>query len=72
MKVLASVYACSPYDGSERAVGWNWLKELNKFHEITALTSHVYKSYIEDYLAKNPGEFFSLNRYQSQKEHQDF
>lgn len=31
MKVLASVYACSPYDGSERAVGWNWLKELNNF-----------------------------------------
>lgn len=56
MKVLASVYACSPYDGSERAVGWNWLKELNKYHEITALTSYVYKSDIEDYLAKNPGE----------------
>ena len=49
MNVLASVYACSPYDGSERAVGWNWLKELNKFHEITALTSHIYKSDIEDY-----------------------
>ena len=56
MKVLASVYACSPYDGSERAVGWNWLKELNKYHEITALTCHVYKNDIEDYLAKNPGE----------------
>lgn len=56
MKVLASVYACSPYDGSERAVGWNWLKELNKYHEITALTSHVYKNDIENYLLKNPGE----------------
>lgn len=54
MKVLASVYACSPYDGSERAVGWNWLKELNEYHEITALTSHVYRKDIEDYLAKNP------------------
>lgn len=43
MKVLASVYACSPYDGSERAVGWNWLKELNEYHEITALTSYTYK-----------------------------
>lgn len=56
MKVLASVYACSPYDGSERAVGWNWLKELNKYHEITALTSYVYKNDIEHYLAKNPSE----------------
>lgn len=56
MKVLASVYACSPYDGSERAVGWNWIRELDKFHEITALTSHVYRTDIEDYLAKHPGE----------------
>lgn len=54
MKVLASVYACSPYDGSERAVGWNWIKELDKYHEITALTSHVYKNDIEDYCKKNP------------------
>ena len=54
MKVLASVYACSPYDGSERAVGWNWIKELDKYHEITAITSHVYKKDIEDYCAKNP------------------
>lgn len=56
MKVLASVYACSPYDGSERAVGWNWIYELDKFHEITALTSEAYKDDIETYLAKNPGE----------------
>lgn len=56
MRILASVYACSPYDGSERAVGWNWLKELNKHYEITALTSHVYKKDIEDYLSKNTGE----------------
>ena len=56
MKVLASVYACSPYDGSERAVGWNWLKELNEYHEITALTSYTYKRDIEDYLLKNPDE----------------
>lgn len=55
MKILASVYACSPYDGSERAVGWNWLSELDKYHEITALTSHVYRADIEDYKSKNPG-----------------
>lgn len=56
MKVLASVYACSPYDGSERAVGWNWIYELDKYHEITALTSDTYKNDIETYLEKNPGE----------------
>lgn len=54
MKVLASVYACSPYDGSERAVGWNWIKELDKYHKITALTSSIYKDDIENYCKKNP------------------
>lgn len=54
MNILASVYACSPYDGSERAVGWNWIVQLDKYHTITALTSHVYKKDIEDYLEKNP------------------
>ena len=56
MKILASVYACSPYDGSERAVGWNWICELDKFHKITVLTSHIYRSDIEDYLKKNPNK----------------
>lgn len=56
MNILASVYACSPYDGSERAVGWNWIVQLNKYHSITALTSHVYKKDIEDYLQNNPNE----------------
>lgn len=61
MKILASVYACSPYDGSERAVGWNWLCELNKYHEITALTSSVYKNDIEDYKSKYPGCLSNTN-----------
>lgn len=54
MKILASVYACSPYDGSERAVGWNWIKELDKSNQITAITSHVYQRDIENFIKKNP------------------
>jgi glycosyltransferase involved in cell wall biosynthesis len=53
--VLASVYACNPYDGSERAVGWNWICEIDKFHNVWAITSSVYKADIEDYKNKNPG-----------------
>lgn len=56
MKVLASVYACSPYDGSERAVGWNWVYELNKYHQLTVLTSGAYKKDIEKYRKLNSGE----------------
>lgn len=59
MKILASVYACSPYDGSERAVGWNWIKELNKHHHITALTCQVYKDDIEKYIKENPNEMLN-------------
>lgn len=54
MNVLASVYACSPYDGSERAVGWNWVCELDKYHHLWVLTSEVYEKDIEDYKNKNP------------------
>lgn len=54
MKILASAYACSPYDGSERAVGWSWVNELDKFHELTVLTSQDYRKDIEDFKAKNP------------------
>lgn len=54
MRILISAYACSPYDGSERAVGWNWITELDKYHTIIALTSSKYKKDIEDYLYKNP------------------
>ena len=56
MKILASVYACSPYDGSERAVGWNSIRELDKHHQITALTSSSYEKDIENYLDKHPDE----------------
>lgn len=54
MKILASAYACSPYDGSERAVGWSWVNELDKYHELTVITSQVYMNDIEDYRTKNP------------------
>ena len=54
MKIIVSVYACSPYDGSERAVGWNWITELDKYHYVTALTSHVYRNDIENYKRENP------------------
>lgn len=54
MKVLVSAYACSPYDGSERAVGWNWICELDQYHRITVLTSSAYENDIEDYKNNNP------------------
>lgn len=59
MNVLASVYACSPYDGSERAVGWNWVCELDKHHQLWVLTSKVYEKDIETYKERNPNSLLN-------------
>lgn len=37
MKILLSTYACHPTRGSEQGVGWHWLKELSKVHEVWAI-----------------------------------
>jgi glycosyltransferase involved in cell wall biosynthesis len=38
MKVLLSAYACEPEKGSEPAVGWNWVVQVARFHEVWVLT----------------------------------
>ncbi len=38
MRVLASAYACEPGSGSEPGVGWNWVLQLSRFHEVWVLT----------------------------------
>jgi glycosyltransferase involved in cell wall biosynthesis len=39
LKILLSAFVCHPHKGSEEGVGWNWLKELSKEHEVYALIS---------------------------------
>lgn len=44
MKVLLSAFACSPYEGSEPGVGWNWAVEIAKLgHEVVVLTRDIYR-----------------------------
>jgi glycosyltransferase involved in cell wall biosynthesis len=38
LKVLVSAYACEPDKGSEPGVGWNWVKQIARFHEIWVIT----------------------------------
>jgi glycosyltransferase involved in cell wall biosynthesis len=38
MKVLLSAYACEPDKGSEPGVGWNWLRQIARFHEVWLIT----------------------------------
>ena len=39
LKILLSAFVCHPEKGSEAGIGWNWLKELSKEHEVYALIS---------------------------------
>lgn len=38
LKVLVSAYACHPEQGSEPGVGWNWLREIARYHDVWLLT----------------------------------
>lgn len=47
MKILVSAYACEPGKGSEPGVGWNFVREMSKRHDLTVLTRANNRSTIE-------------------------
>jgi len=54
MRVLLSAYACEPEKGSEPAVGWNWVRQIARFHEVWVITRANNRVPIEKSLAKEP------------------
>jgi len=54
MKILISAYACEPHKGSEPGVGWNWVKQIARFHEVWVITRANNKEKIEEELNRNP------------------
>jgi glycosyltransferase involved in cell wall biosynthesis len=54
MKVLLSAYACEPGKGSEPGVGWNWVRQIARFHEVWAITRVSNRQAIETALAEEP------------------
>ncbi len=54
LKVLVSAYACEPNKGSEPGVGWNWVKQIAKVHEVWVLTRTANRKVIEGELAQRP------------------
>lgn len=55
LKILISAYACSPYQGSEPGVGWGFVFELAKCHELWVIVEEEkFRTDIERYLADNP------------------
>jgi len=54
LKVLLSAYACEPGKGSEPGVGWNWARQIARFHEVWVITRANNRERIENALAKDP------------------
>lgn len=53
MKILINCYACSPYKGSEPGMGWNFVSNLSKYHELHIITESKFKDDLERYFAEN-------------------
>ena len=54
MRILISAYACEPEKGSENGIGWNWVRQIARFHEVWVITRANNRAPIEQSLAKEP------------------
>ncbi len=62
MKILISAYACSPYQGSEASVGWGFILELSKSHNLTIFVEEEkFRQDIENFLSQNESIKKNLN-----------
>jgi glycosyltransferase involved in cell wall biosynthesis len=51
-RILLSSFACSPLWGSEPGVGWQWLLQLVRHHEVVLVTHAYFRSHLEPALAE--------------------
>lgn len=54
LRVLVSGYSCDPTRGSEPGVGWGWVKALSRHHDLTVITSDLFRANIEAELQRDP------------------
>lgn len=67
LKILISAYACSPILGSEAGVGWGFVFEISKYHDVYVITQYdkfresiLESSKIHPHLSNI--KFFGVNR----------
>lgn len=64
MKILISCYACSPYRGSEPGMGWNFVHELSRKHELHVIVEgEKFKGDIDKYYNEHPEEKGTIHFY---------
>ena len=51
-RILLSSFACSPLWGSEPGVGWQWLLQLTRQHDVELLTHAYFRTHLEPALAE--------------------
>jgi glycosyltransferase involved in cell wall biosynthesis len=54
MRVLVSAYACEPGKGSEPGVGWNWVQQIARVHDVWVLTRASNRQAIEASAVHDP------------------
>lgn len=72
LKILVSAHACSPYEGSEPGMGWNFVSELGKHHELHIITEkNRWEAPIKAYMKENPELCQNLHFYFIEKVRND-
>ncbi len=56
MRILISAYACAPGRGSEPGVGWNWVAQVSRAHDVWVLLPENERAAVEDSLRRQPME----------------
>jgi len=54
LKVLISAYACEAEKGSEPGVGWNWVRQIARFHDVWVITRTSNRKSIETEMTEMP------------------
>jgi len=54
MKILLSAYACAPGKGSDPEIGWNWMQQLARVHDVWVVTRTKNREAIEHGLEAEP------------------
>lgn len=54
LRILISAYACGPGEGSEPGVGWHWVRQAARFHEVWVITRANNQPAIDRALAAEP------------------
>jgi len=54
LKILVSAYACEPEKGSEPGIGWNWVRQIARFHQAWVITRANNRGTIEQALTREP------------------